>query len=143
MTSILNRPPGLFWPDYLKTPNPYGDLIRRTNLSKTLARTLDRTAVLGNGDDYGHQGCVSFNVYITSPLTRCIRCVNAVSWAEDGNLLLTAGDDTTIRLWRMDPTSESESDYPFVCRSVIETGHRANIFNCHMLPYSNRMCVAL
>ncbi|KAJ3541920.1 hypothetical protein NMY22_g3702 [Coprinellus aureogranulatus] len=122
MATLAIRPAGLLWPDFVKTPHPRSDLIRRTYLSKTLARTLDRTAVLGNGDDYGHSGCV-----------------NAVSWAEDGNLLLTAGDDTTVRLWRMDPASDSESDYPFVCRSVIQTGHRANIFNCHMLPFSNRI----
>jgi hypothetical protein len=58
-TSFANRPPGLFWLDYLKTPTPSDERIRRRNLSKTLARTLDRTAVLGNDDDYGHQGYVS------------------------------------------------------------------------------------
>ena len=67
--------------------------------------------------------------------------MNALSWAQNGSLLLSGGDDTTVRLWRMDPYADLDSDYPFVCRSVINTGHRANIFNVQMLPYSNRMCV--
>jgi WD repeat-containing protein 42A len=31
-------------------------------------------------------------------------------------------------------------DYPFVCRTIIQTGHLANIFNAQMLPYSSNMC---
>ncbi|TFK23275.1 WD repeat-containing protein [Coprinopsis marcescibilis] len=96
--------------------------LKKRHLSNTLKRTLDRVNVLGDGEGrYGHQGCV-----------------NAVNWAQEGSLLLTAGDDTTVRLWRMDP-STSEQQFPFVCRSVITTGHRANIFNVQMLPYSNRI----
>lgn len=38
----------------------------------------------------------------------------------------------------MDPTLDD--DYPFVCRSIIQTGHLANIFNTEMLPYSSNMC---
>jgi WD repeat-containing protein 42A len=71
-----------------------------------------------------------------------IRCVNALSWARDGELLLSGGDDTTVRVWRIDATDTSQ-EYPFVCRSVIQTGHRANIFSVHMLPRSSRMCVSL
>jgi hypothetical protein len=37
----------------------------------------------------------------------------------------------------MDPTLDD--DYPFVCRSIIQTGHLANIFNTEMLPYSSNM----
>lgn len=66
--------------------------------------------------------------------------MNALSWAQEGDLLLSGGDDTTIRVWRMD-TSNTEQEYPFVCRSVIYTGHRANIFNVQMLPSSSRMYV--
>ncbi len=36
----------------------------------------------------------------------------------------------------------SEEDYPFVCDAIIDTGHRANVFNAQMLPYSSRMYVA-
>ncbi|KAI0320808.1 WD repeat-containing protein [Amylostereum chailletii] len=82
---------------------------------------LDRVHVLGSDVD-GHTGRV---------------CVNALSWADDGNLLLSGGDDTTVRLWRMD-TSSSER-YPFVCQSVINTGHTANIFGAQMLPYSTKI----
>lgn len=86
------------------------------------------------------------------------RCVNALSWAEDGKLLLSGGDDTTyallfwlylrhvdlfvpsVRLWRLDE-SNTTTAYPYVCQSVINTGHTANIFNAQMLPGSTRMCV--
>ncbi|KAF5333136.1 hypothetical protein D9611_002459 [Ephemerocybe angulata] len=122
MVFTSQQPPGLLWPDYLRKPHPSTDYIQKRYLSHTFARTLERTNVLGDDDEYGHTGCV-----------------NALAWAEDGNLLLTAGDDTTVRLWRMDPTADSESDYPFVCRSVIKTGHRANIFNVAMLPHSDRI----
>ncbi|EEB96956.1 hypothetical protein MPER_03818, partial [Moniliophthora perniciosa FA553] len=43
-----------------------------------------------------------------------------------------------VQIWRMDPTDTSQ-DYPFTCRTVIHTGHRANIFNVHLLPYSSRI----
>ena len=29
-------------------------------------------------------------------------CVNALSWAQDGELLLSGGDDTTVRIWKLD-----------------------------------------
>jgi len=47
---------------------------------------------------------------------------------------------SSVQIWRMDPGNITK-EYPFVCRSVISTGHRANIFNVQMLPYSSRMCV--
>lgn len=72
------------------------------------------------------------------PDNKVTSCVNALSWARDGNVLLTAGDDTTVRIWSMCQSDTSE-DYPFRCRSVIRTGHRANIFSAKMLPLSSRM----
>lgn len=95
-------------------------------------------------------------------------CVNAVSWAQGGELLITGGDDTKIRVWRMDPSGStgadsfgrsvpscsssvaadlaekssnaaSQEEYPFACQSVISTGHTQNIFNAHMLPFSTRI----
>jgi WD repeat-containing protein 42A len=83
-----------------------------------------------------------FEAASTSSLLNICRCVNALSWARDGQLLLSGGDDTTVRIWRIDPTNTSQ-EYPFVCRSVIQTGHRANIFSAHMLPRSSRMYVPL
>ena len=43
-------------------------------------------------------------------------------------------------MWRKDKNN-TEEDYPFVCDTVIDTGHRANVFNAQMLPYSSRMYV--
>ncbi|TFK89831.1 WD40 repeat-like protein [Polyporus arcularius HHB13444] len=93
---------------------------KENHLSAAYARGgLDRVKVLGNGA-IGHTGCV-----------------NALSWAKGGEMLISSGDDTTIRLWRMD--KNSEEDYPFVCDAIIDTGHRANVFNAQMLPYSSRI----
>ncbi|EIM88452.1 WD40 repeat-like protein [Stereum hirsutum FP-91666 SS1] len=89
---------------------------RRELLSSTYESPLDRVNVLK-----GHTGCV-----------------NALSWAEDGKLLLSGGDDTTVRLWRLDE-SNTTTAYPYVCQSVINTGHTANIFNAQMLPGSTRI----
>ena len=48
----------------------------------------------------------------------------------------------SVRVWRMDQTNDDpEQPFPFTCRSVIRTGHQANIFNNKMLPHSSRMCV--
>lgn len=35
--------------------------------------------------------------------------------------------------------ADFSTDYPFKCDSVIHTGHRANIFNAQMLPFSSRI----
>ncbi|PCH41019.1 WD40 repeat-like protein [Wolfiporia cocos MD-104 SS10] len=93
---------------------------KRRLLSSSLDHTLDRVNVLG-GDHDGHTGCV-----------------NALSWARGGDLLISGGDDRTIRLWRIDPSDDS-NDYPFACEVVVETGHAANIFNAQMLPSSSRI----
>ncbi|KAH9853471.1 WD40 repeat-like protein [Lenzites betulinus] len=85
------------------------------------AGRLDRVGVLGN-ETAGHTGCV-----------------NALSWARDGSVLLSGGDDTTVRLWHLEADSGGSDGYPFRCDTVIHTGHRANIFNAQMLPYSSRI----
>ncbi|KAI0092417.1 WD40 repeat-like protein [Irpex rosettiformis] len=93
----------------------------KTNLlSASLSQPLDRINVLGDGSN-GHTGCV-----------------NALSWARDGEFLLSGGDDTTVRLWRID-SSNVGREYPFVCDAVIRTGHRGNIFNAQLLPHSARI----
>ncbi|RDB22735.1 WD repeat protein iqw1 [Hypsizygus marmoreus] len=94
---------------------------RRSKLSTALDRTLDRVNVLGDDTNHGHTGCV-----------------NALSWARDGDLLLSGGDDTTVRIWAIDAADNSQ-EYPYVCRAVIQTGHQANIFSTQMLPYSSRI----
>ncbi|KAG1754079.1 WD40 repeat-like protein [Suillus paluster] len=136
-------------PSSLRTPSTlkYAPAHRtqRARLARALSGRLDRVGVLG-GDDWGHTGCV-----------------NAVSWAQDGELLISSGDDTKIRVWRMDSsgsarpdapssgsislTSEAEKssnaasweEYPFACQSVISTGHTQNVFNAQMLPFSTRI----
>ncbi|KAL1946798.1 hypothetical protein VTO73DRAFT_14902 [Trametes versicolor] len=82
---------------------------------------LDRVNVL-ESETTGHTGCV-----------------NALSWAKEGAVLITGGDDTTVRLWRLGTDDTGQQDYPFVCDTVIHTAHRANIFNAQMLPHSSRI----
>ncbi|KAF4601999.1 hypothetical protein EYR40_005200 [Pleurotus pulmonarius] len=94
-------------------------LWRRSLYNVLNQRPLDRVNVLGD-NGHGH-----------------LSCVNALSWTPDGQILLSGGDDRTVRIWRMDPDGDVE--YPFVCKSVIQTGHRANIFNAHLLPHSTRI----
>ncbi|KAF7352760.1 WD repeat protein iqw1 [Mycena venus] len=94
---------------------------RRSLSKRWSSSTFDRVNVLGDDASYGHSGCV-----------------NALSWARDGELLLSGGDDRTVQIWRMDP-AVSTNDYPFLCRSIIQTGHLANIFNVEMLPYSSNI----
>ncbi|EIN10643.1 WD40 repeat-like protein [Punctularia strigosozonata HHB-11173 SS5] len=98
----------------------YSSKEKRRLLSQALHRPLDRVGVLGSDTD-GHTGCV-----------------NTLSWARDGELLLSGGDDTTVRIWRMD-TANTSVEYPFACEAVIHTGHRANIFGAKMLPGSSRI----
>ncbi|OAX43460.1 WD40 repeat-like protein [Rhizopogon vinicolor AM-OR11-026] len=99
---------------------------KRARLARALSGRLDRVGVLG-GEDWGHTGCV-----------------NALSWAHDGELLISSGDDTKLRVWRMDPSGSagaltSEDEYPFACQTVISTGHTQNVFNAQMLPFSTRI----
>lgn len=88
------------------------------------------------------------------------RCVNALSWANGGELLLSGGDDTTyvsnpttdnlnsayymlafrVRIWAMRQGEQDlDQEYPFVCNTEINTGHVGNIFAVQMLPSSSRM----
>ncbi|KAG1892413.1 WD40 repeat-like protein [Suillus subluteus] len=144
----LRSPSSLRAPSTLKCA-PVNRL-KRARVARALSERLDRVGVLG-GEDWGHTGCV-----------------NAVSWAQDGELLITSGDDANIRIWRMDPSgstgadtssssdpsrlssvtassaekssnAESQEEYPFACQSVISTGHTQNIFNAQMLPFSTRI----
>lgn len=93
---------------------------KRYLLSSSITQPLDRVNVLGD-ESTGHTGCV-----------------NALSWAKDGEVLLSGGDDTTVRVWRIDPSHDTQ-EYPFVCDAVIRTGHRGNIFNNQLLPHSSRI----
>ncbi|KAG1783294.1 WD40 repeat-like protein [Suillus placidus] len=138
-------------PSSLRTPSTlkYAPVnrIKRARVARALGGRLDRVGVLG-GEDWGHTGCV-----------------NAVNWAQGGELLITSGDDTKIRVWRMDPSrstgadtssssgasrsssvtadsaekSLNQEEYPFTCQSVISTGHTQNVFNAQMLPFSTRI----
>ncbi|KAF9652231.1 WD40 repeat-like protein, partial [Thelephora ganbajun] len=69
-------------------------------------------------------------------------CVNALSWTSDGETLISGGDDTTVRFWRMsNDRGDPEDEYPFVCYHQVPTGHWDNIFSAKMLPFSTKLCV--
>lgn len=88
-------------------------------------------------------------------LTLYSRCVNALSWSDDGSILLSGSDDQRICIWSSSPSSpssraDSSSYSPYVGRypgaqsatsphpmhlvETIATGHRANIFSARFLP---------
>lgn len=52
----------------------------------------------------------------------------------------------SVQLWKLgawdDGDPYSDTVYPFSNRSVIHTGHTANIFNAHLLPHSNLIASA-
>ncbi|KAF9457019.1 WD40-repeat-containing domain protein [Collybia nuda] len=123
MTPPLSHSHLCIGPNLRSVSSPHTERSRRLHLSQFLNRNLDRVNVLGQDLTTGHSGQV---------------CVNTLSWARDGELLLTGGDDTTVRIWGLDAANVSQ-EYPFVCRAVIQTGHRANIFNAQMLPHSSRI----
>ncbi|KAA1466403.1 WD40 repeat-like protein [Dentipellis sp. KUC8613] len=93
---------------------------KRQILADSYEYELDRVNVLGDEME-GHTGCV-----------------NALSWAEDGRFLLSGGDDTTVRLWRIDE-SNTTVPYPYRTTAIVQTGHTGNIFNAQMLPHSSRI----
>ncbi|OXG48096.1 hypothetical protein J010_04775 [Cryptococcus neoformans] len=87
---------------------------------RTMWETLDRVQVLGDNQQ-GHYGCV-----------------NALSWSDDGQTLLSGSDDRRICIWQPDTTSHSSlSPHPLKLSETISTGHRANIFSAKFLPYAN------
>lgn len=87
---------------------------------RNMWETLDRVQVLGDNQQ-GHHGCV-----------------NALSWSDDGQTLLSGSDDRRICIWQPDTTSHfSPSPHPLKLSETISTGHRANIFSAKFLPYAN------
>lgn len=95
---------------------------KRSNSVAKFYRTLDRVSVLGGGTD-GHTGCV-----------------NALHWANDGAILLSGSDDTTVRVWKTE-TGETIR-HTLSCQSIIDTGHSLNIFSVKMLPQSSNIATA-
>nr|KIR88499.1 hypothetical protein I308_01568 [Cryptococcus tetragattii IND107] len=93
-----------------------------SHTDRNMWETLDRVQVLGENQQ-GHYGG---------------RCVNALSWSDDGQTLLSGSDDRRICIWQPDTTSHfSLSPHPLKLSETISTGHRANIFSAKFLPYAN------
>ncbi|WVQ84875.1 hypothetical protein IAT38_007038 [Cryptococcus sp. DSM 104549] len=95
---------------------PHRDGLRRHD--EGMWGNLDRVQVLGEED--GHTGCV-----------------NALSWSDDGMILLSGSDDRRICMWQPDPSPDSFSPHALKIYDTIFTGHRANIFSAKFLPNSN------
>ncbi|KAI9466991.1 WD40 repeat-like protein [Lactarius psammicola] len=95
---------------------------KRSNSAAEFYRTLDRVSVLGDGTN-GHTGCV-----------------NALHWANDGAILLSGSDDTTVCVWRTE-TGETIR-HTLRCQSVVDTGHSWNIFSVKTLPLSSNIATA-
>lgn len=95
---------------------------KRSNSVAEFYRTLDRVSVLGDGTN-GHTGCV-----------------NALHWADDGAILLSGSDDTTVCVWRTE-TGETIR-HTLRCQGIVDTGHSWNIFSVKMLPVSSNIVTA-
>ncbi|KAK5964935.1 hypothetical protein GCK32_002678 [Trichostrongylus colubriformis] len=54
-------------------------------------------------------------------------CVNTLRWNRGGTLLASGSDDRRVKVWNM------AGD----CLTVVETGHRANVFAVEFLPAGN------
>ncbi|TYJ52298.1 hypothetical protein B9479_007113 [Cryptococcus floricola] len=89
---------------------------------QSMWETLDRVQVLGGTDGGGHTGCV-----------------NALSWSEDGQTLLSGSDDRRLCIWQPDasPLPNTISPHPLKLSTMIKTGHRNNIFSAKFLPHAN------
>jgi nuclear receptor interaction protein len=81
-------------------------------------------------------------------------CVNALSWSDDGDILLSGSDDKrsvpcsglsnravadecSVCIWTPDTSSiatSSTSPHPLKLSTTIHTGHGANIFSAKFLP---------
>ncbi|KAL7754094.1 hypothetical protein RI367_000074 [Sorochytrium milnesiophthora] len=64
-------------------------------------------------------------------------CVNTISWSDDGELLLSSGDDTRVCVWRPGEIGEQQQ-LPL----KFPTGHRANIFSVKFMPQTSDTVVA-
>ena len=53
-------------------------------------------------------------------------CVNTLAWSDDGSLLLSAGDDCNLKIWKL------EHNLRLVCS--MRSGHRRNIFCAKFAP---------
>jgi WD40 repeat protein len=108
---------------------------RSSHFTDDIVSRLDRIDILGgedaNGEVIGHTGCV-----------------NALAWSQSGHCLATGSDDRRIILWKLGSSDEhpraikfspvpDNGGYPrldIAQSDVIETGHRANIFNVKWAP---------
>ena len=64
---------------------------------------------------------------IDAPCLKHSGCVNAASWNDSGQLLLTGSDDRLAKIWRANSNFVQEGH-------SIRTGHSHNIFQCGFVP---------
>ncbi|KIJ56646.1 hypothetical protein M422DRAFT_22796 [Sphaerobolus stellatus SS14] len=105
---------------YKRTLQPWRNILASQNLWNNLNKVVEL------GED--------------KPIESHSGCVNALHWSQDGSVLVSAGDDTRIHLWRLDPSqSDGTDEYPLHCTAKIHTGHTANIFSAQILGNSSRI----
>ncbi|TPX38646.1 hypothetical protein SeMB42_g06619 [Synchytrium endobioticum] len=61
-------------------------------------------------------------------------CVNALSWNQGGDLLVSGSDDTHLCLWRYSPGPSASAAQKSQLLARFPTGHRANIFSAKFVP---------
>jgi nuclear receptor interaction protein len=111
---------------------------RSSQFTDDVLSRLDQIDVLGgpdsHGTEIGHEGCV-----------------NALAWSQSGHCLATGSDDRKVILWKLGSSdvnarsvqasrgagAETLRAYPnldLAQAEMIQTGHRANIFNVKWAP---------
>ncbi|UZJ56983.1 hypothetical protein CBS101457_006303 [Exobasidium rhododendri] len=117
------------------THSPSTAYQRSSQITDDVLSRFDQIDVLGGPDAYGsnvgHEGCV-----------------NALAWSQSGHCLASGSDDRKIILWKLgssDANPRSVQHIPgqglrahprldMAQAEVIQTGHRANIFNVKWAP---------
>lgn len=66
---------------------------------------------------------------VTASLSGHAGCVNALSWSEDGQRLVSGSDDFRLCVWRMGSFGAEAGDGPnlgMALETVVRTGHSRN-----------------
>ncbi|EPX72411.1 WD repeat protein [Schizosaccharomyces octosporus yFS286] len=79
-------------------------------------------------DIYGSPSWLA-NIDLQKELSYHSSCINALNWSENGEYLLSGGDDTQLVIWDVYNNFEP--------LHVISTGHLHNIFSVKFLPHSD------
>lgn len=106
----------------------YGSMDKHGGLSSRFKLCLSTLAYMTDSKLYSDEYFVN-QLDLSHILQSHTGCVNALSWSERGDRLISGSDDTDLSIFN------TYDDYSLAVK--ISTGHRANIFSAKFLPQSN------